>query len=441
MHRTIRSFALVSLFLVAPTAHAQGYDVFNGTDVPPRWAETLDLVRPRESGPHEPAAPRFGAQGEFVVTGSTSMGVSSERFSNSSASTFSVGFSPGFDYFVLPNVSIGLTGAVSYADTTLYDSFGNLNGTKTTSVSVAPRLGYNVPFGDYVSWYPRVAFGIASTHTSEQSVTPLQGGSGTAPYSFSAGGPWVNAFAPILVHPAPHFFVGAGPGFEHTFADMAPVSAYSGQPTEIFGEVVVGGWWGGTPTPASDDRPEPPKERLAVRRFGEATEWVFTGETSIYASSTRYSAQGSYSSVNVAPGFDYFVVDDFSVGADVYGTYAKTNGVFSGSTTTTTYGIAAHVAVNLPLGRLLSLYPRGYFGFGGETDQQSGDAGSSQVTHSVSWAALYVPLLVHPAPHVFVGFGPSVRHELSSDFTYSSGQQSSNPGTVLSANLIVGGWL
>jgi hypothetical protein len=427
----------------APLAQAQTYDLFSGSDAPLPSSEPP--VTPVASARTEPPAPRFGAQGEFVVTGDSSIGISSEQFSGSPATRFNATFSPGLDYFVVPNLSIGATANVAYQDDTGYDSSGNLYATKTTSVSVAPRLGFNVPFGDYVSWYPRVAFGFLTQQNNTSLVTLTSNPSG-APFQATtsrASGAWMSLFAPILFHPAPHFFIGIGPRLTRDFTHLEGASASFGQPITIDGEFVIGGWWGGSPDNAHSSNA--PSSGTPARRFGEASEWVFTGETSVSVSSTHYSVQGSSSSVQFEPGFDYFFADNFAVGGDVYGTSSKSQGDDSFgvpySNSSTSYGLAAHFSVNLPLGELFSLYPRGYLGFGAGSYNDTSGSNSNQATFTNSWVALYVPLLVHPAPHLFVGFGPSVKHDLSFDYSSPNGQQSSIQGTTLSADLIVGGWL
>ena len=40
----------ISILLFTPSAHAQGYDLFNGTDAPPRWAATLEHEHPADPG-------------------------------------------------------------------------------------------------------------------------------------------------------------------------------------------------------------------------------------------------------------------------------------------------------------------------------------------------------------------------------------------------------
>jgi hypothetical protein len=432
----------LTIVLVAPNAHAQqGWDFFDKPPPLPRWTETSAAPEPR---PPEAAAPRFGAKGEFVVTGASNISISSEQYSASPASDFSATFSPGLDYFVVSNLSIGITADIAYTDDKGYDASGNLFATKTTTFIAGPRVGFNIPFGDYLSWYPRIAFGLVTERTNEQLVTATTNPNG-APFATSSGsatGAWADVFAPILVHPSRHFFFGAGPNFSHDFTHLEGTSTISGQVTGVSGQFVIGGWWGGTP---EADRLDAPSTRGPARRFGEAGEWVFTGESSFSISSTRYSVQGSSSSVMVAPGFDYFLVDDVSIGANVYVGSDKSTGTDDTGTpytnSSTTYGLAGHLAVNIPLGPSFSLYPRGYFGFGGGSYNDTAGSDSNQASQSGAWVSLYLPLLVHPAPHFFAGFGPSVNHQLSSDYTFAGGQQLSNPGTVLSADLIVGGWL
>jgi len=379
------------------------------------------------------------------VTGTSVVALSSEQFDSTPASYLTATFSPGLDYFVLPNLSIGVTADVAYTKDKGYDASGNFFASSATSISAAPRLGFNLPLGDYVSWYPRAAFGIVTERSSTQIVTPTTnpGGAPFVPSTGSASGAWVNVFAPLLVHPVPHFFVGVGPRFTHDFTHLEGTDAVAGRPTTLDGEFVLGGWWGGTPDAARTA--EAPERRALARRFGTASEWVFTGESAITVASTRYGVQGSSSSVSVAPGFDYFVADDFSMGANAYVNSAKSSGTDDTGTpyasSGASYGLAVHLGVNVPLGSALSLYPRGYFGFGGGSYNDTSGTSSNQASYTNGWVSLYVPLLVHPAPHVFVGFGPSATHQLLAQYSYPNGAQFSNLGTTVGAGLIVGGWL
>ena len=245
--RLARLALAFTLVFAAPDARAQqGWDFFDKPPPLPRWTETGATPEPR---PLEAAAPRFGAKGEFVVTGGSNISISSEQYSASPASAFSATFSPGLDYFVAPNLSIGVTADIAYSDNQGYDASGNLFASKTTTLTAGPRIGFNVPFGEYLSWYPRIAFGLVNERTDEQLVTAAANPNGASfvTSSGSATGAWADVFAPILIHPARHFFLGVGPKFSHDFTHLEGTSTITGQPTTISGQFVIGGWWGGTP--------------------------------------------------------------------------------------------------------------------------------------------------------------------------------------------------
>ena len=213
----------------------------------------------------------------------------------------------------------------------------------------------------------------------------------------------------------PIFFIGAGPRFTHDFTGhLEGASAAAGQPTTIDGELVIGGWWGGTPDAAHPSDAQAPTK--PARRFGEAREWVLTAESGVSISSTRYSVQGSSSSVFADSGFDYFFVKNVSVGANVYVESDSSSGVAASgapyTNSSTYFGLTGHFAVNVPLGPWLSLYPRSYLGVGGGSYSDTSGSSTSQATETEAWVALYAPLLVHPAPHFFLGFGPSVRQDI-----------------------------
>ena len=53
----------------------------------------------------------------------------------------------------------------------------------------------------------------------------------------------------------------------------------------------------------------------------------------------------------------------------------------------------------------------------------------------------YLPLLVHVAPHVLVGFGPRVAHDLTRSFSYPGGATEQHPETTVGAGFVLGGWL
>ena len=117
---------------------------------------------PEPPPPAEPVAPRFGAPGELVITGDSSLGVSSTRYASSDASAFSAAFSPGLDVFVVRGLSLGIDVNLGYSSSKGYGAAGQLVSRTSTTLAGGSRLGFNVPLGDVASWYPRVTVGMES---------------------------------------------------------------------------------------------------------------------------------------------------------------------------------------------------------------------------------------------------------------------------------------
>jgi hypothetical protein len=102
---------------------------------------------------------------------------------------------------------------------------------------------------------------------------------------------------------------------------------------------------------------------------------------------------------------------------------------------------APRVGLDLPLGGAVSFYPRAYLGFGVETQDEKSAGTENTNSQNYVWVALYAPVLVHPASHVFAGFGPSASYDLSRTFTFPGGSSVSNKSTSVGASFLVGAWL
>jgi hypothetical protein len=59
-------------------------------------------------------------------------------------------------------------------------------------------------------------------------------------------------------------------------------------------------------------------------------------------------------------------------------------------------------------------------------------------TQSSATVSLFAPLLVHPAPHFFVGLGPTLSRDLGRGSNFLS---SDDPSTSAGAALTIGGWI
>ncbi len=70
------------------------------------------------------------------------------------------------------------------------------------------------------------------------------------------------------------------------------------------------------------------------------------------------------------------------------------------------------------------------------TDEQYG--GTTSGTRFRAYLYAFVPILYHFAPHFYVGFGPTVSHDLTNqDLTFHDENRSTNVG----AELEMAGWL
>jgi hypothetical protein len=133
----------------------------------------------------------FGAAGQLVIS-SDLLGSMGYKSVSGPGDNFFVVLDPAADYFLKENLSLG--GFV-----TLETAFQE--GEDPLTVGLGARAGYNIPMNEKVSVWPRL--GLAVLHTSEGDRTFLE----------------VSLTAPFLVHLAPHFFVGAGPGLVTQLGD------------------------------------------------------------------------------------------------------------------------------------------------------------------------------------------------------------------------------
>jgi hypothetical protein len=431
---------LVPCTLVASAASAQQEDDYL---YQAQFAPATQPVAPRPPDPPEPPSPRFGAKGEVVIAGDTGLGISSTQYDGSDAASFSVGVAPDIDYFIATNLSVGLTFGVSYGNGKGYGADGSLVDTKSTTVSGGPAIGYNIPLGEAFSLWPTVNVGFEWARQEEQLVSGSSLSVAASPLGYpttTRTGPYVGGYLPLLLHPKPHLFIGFGPSFFHDFGPAQGGPSVGGQRTNVGAGLTVGGWFGGPPPAAGAEPGEKPRER----RFGSAGEVVLANDIVASAHSQTYAGSAaSTTTVSVAPSFDVFVADHFSIGVAVTASYSNAGAAdaTTGAPVTnsrTTFGIAPRVAVDVPVAPWLSFNPRASIGFASGSYDEKSAASENQAKDSTIWTGIYAPLLVHPASHVFAGFGPSVTYELSHAYGPEGFQ---NRATTLGAGFTVGGWL
>jgi hypothetical protein len=142
--------------------------------------------------------------------------------SNGGQSGSDVLIQPALDYFVIDHLSVG--GLVKFE----LQSGGN---DQATSFGVGPRVGYNIPIVDVLSFWPDLFLRFDTTSRNNNN------GSDTA---FTMG-----VFGPVLFHPVPHFFLGLGPILStevtHTFSNNGR-SGDAPKLTEYGVMSTIGGW-------------------------------------------------------------------------------------------------------------------------------------------------------------------------------------------------------
>ncbi len=142
-------------------------------------------------------------QGTFVVTNNAGFGFA-QQIGHGGGTSLTL--RPALDYFVIDHLSIG--GAVEID----HDS----SDPATTSVALAPEVGYEVALGDTWSFWPQVSVPLVFPNPGDPRLTLV-------------------FFAPFLVHPAAHFFFGIGPGLAQRVTGPAT--------TQITGGFLIGGYF------------------------------------------------------------------------------------------------------------------------------------------------------------------------------------------------------
>jgi hypothetical protein len=170
----------------------------------------------------------------------TPLGFQYYTVSNNGVSGTVFDVAPALDYFVVDNLSIGaqvMFGVVSTNSTTTTGPNGTTTttaGSSTTLYGIGPQVGYNIPLGESISFWPKVFFGYVGASGNNTSLS-----SGT-----------IGVFAPFLFHIATHFYAGAGPDFstqlfvnESQSGGNVTVSNNNPPKTTTVGAMVTFGGW------------------------------------------------------------------------------------------------------------------------------------------------------------------------------------------------------
>jgi hypothetical protein len=205
---------------------------------PPGPQAPRDAPEPTAPPPSPGPVRRFGMAGELAFSDELALGGQWTGYGGSSSSSSSGYLTAGIDYFPADYFSIGIVATGSLGGTTGIDS--STGGTVTSQVSRAGlglRAGVNIPIGDHVSFWPRasVSFGAETINEQEAGATNKNAESITT----------IGIYAPVLVHPASHFFLGLGPSASTDLARSIAVNGAAGvqNTSTVYGAgLVVGGW-------------------------------------------------------------------------------------------------------------------------------------------------------------------------------------------------------
>jgi hypothetical protein len=160
---------------------------------------------------------RFGLEGQKAVSSDAGLSISNTSVSGVDGSTTTLILRPAIDWFVADSLSLGGFVGVEYISAPSQTS---------SIISIGPRIGYNLPVSERVSFWPKLGFSLASTDIETDGV-PGDDESNT--------GLQLNLFAPVMFHPVQHFFLGFGPALDQDLSGDAKA-------TTIAARLTIGGW-------------------------------------------------------------------------------------------------------------------------------------------------------------------------------------------------------
>lgn len=195
--------------------------------------------------------------------------------------------------------------------------------------------------------------------------------------------------------------------------------------------------------------PAPPRAPQQPRRFGTQGVLAFSDLLSASLGSYGYTQTSNGGThFGLTPAVDYFIATDTILGGSAFVRYAKAENAFDVESRSIAGGGYVHFGRNVPWGQWLSVRPLVAVGLWYQSTKLEAPAPaysglgaqSLHVKEIVLTVDLFVPLLLHPVPHFFVGFGPDFAFD-----PYRSVVGDGSPGDnlrySLGASSIIGGWL
>ncbi len=166
----------------------------------------------------------FGRPGQIAISNDASVGASGET---NIGSTYSLYLQPALDVFVVRGLSVG--GRLTYAAFWDNPTSASAQSSSSAEYGVAPRVGYDLPFSDSFSFWPKASVSYALARSSSGGVTTTTSYVGA------------QLIAPVLFHPVYHFYLGLGPQVGAGLWNSSNFANGVGYGVAF----VMGGWFGG----------------------------------------------------------------------------------------------------------------------------------------------------------------------------------------------------
>jgi hypothetical protein len=159
-----------------------------------------------------------------------------------------------------------------------------------------------------------------------------------------------------------------------------------------------------------------------ARNFGRAGQLAFLSDNTV---DIRHSTN-DVTTISLAPAADYFIIDNLSIGGFIGFNYTK-----AGNADGTRFAIGPRVGYNLALSNMLSVWPKLGLAYAHSSAGYSVDNSTISQSNNALALNMYVPFMIHPVTHLFLGLGPYLDTDLSGD----------DRVTAFGVKLTVGGWL
>lgn len=174
--------------------------------------------KPAPPPPSPTTVTGFGVPRQVVLWGASALDVGGARWSESELTSFGVSVNTSLDYFLSREFTIGVDFGLGHlSEETLSKPCQEPSTLTRFGASVGPAFGANAPISERITAFPRLSllYGTSTTNTDMAMIDDSYGPPVCLQYRRTRRDHQkeilVRAFIPVLVHPAPHVFVGGGP--------------------------------------------------------------------------------------------------------------------------------------------------------------------------------------------------------------------------------------